>query len=369
MGGRRRAGISISLLSGVLAVALAAPFAAAGSRPGAAFIDDAEDCLEPVPDGVALPGVNDDGQTISLDVLVLLDGVTVARGHEVMKKTAEAYAPLDISLDYRFEQVAFEPDEPGDATTPPASESERLLMDAKQWTLGARPADADVVYVLTDKDVSDAAGRADCIGGVRYPEFAFAVGENYRYEDLAGLFYKFGTAKITAHEIGHLMGAHHHYANCAEGSPGAVAEGGPTPCSLMFNFIDFISLIFNNLEGSVVRGHALQYAAAGPDADRVPSSSVAVTFANGWARGTVSSPAAACRSGSEIRLQRYTDEPDPASSEWVDVATGRTRAGAFKIKARGVSGQLRAFLPEQSFEDAEGSLVCAQAASAPFEAP
>ncbi|HEV2756581.1 MAG TPA: M12 family metallo-peptidase [Actinomycetota bacterium] len=366
MGGKRRAGIAISLVGGALAIALAAPFASAGSA-AVPLVDDAEDCLEPVPDGVAVPGVNDDGQPISLDVLVLLDGVPVERGHEVMKKTSEAYAPLDISLDYRFEHVAFEPEEPETETSPPASTSTRLLAEIKKWTFGERPADTDVVYLLTTKDLSDAAGRADCIGGVRYPGRAFAVGEDYRYEDLAGLFYKNGTAKIAGHEIGHLMGAHHHYANCAEGSPGAVEEGGPTPCSLMTNFVDFMSLIFNNLEGSVVRGHAAQFATAGPDADRIASSSVTFTFESGVARGTVSSSAATCRGRAEIRLQRYTDELEFVDQEWADVATGRVRNGKFKINAPGASGQLRAFYPEQSFEDAQGGIVCAQAASAPLK--
>jgi hypothetical protein len=365
MGGRRRT-LATSLLLGVLALALVPAFASA-RPPAGPLVDDAEDCLEPVPDGVALP-VNDDGQKISLDVLVLLDGVTLERGHEVMEKAAEAYTPLDVSLDYRFEQVAFEPDTPETATAPAASDSDRLLLDAKKWTLGNRPADTDVVYVLTAKDISDAAGRADCIGGVRFPDGAFAIGENYRSEDLLGVFYKNATAKIAGHEIGHLMGAHHHYANCAEGTPGAVAETGPTPCSLMVNYIDFMSLIFNNLEGSVVRGHAAKWAVGGPDADRIATSTVAFTFSKGVARGTVSSPEGECRDGSEIRIQRYAHEREFVDQEWVDVASGRTRAGRFKVKAPGVTGTLRAFLPEQELEDGQGDLVCAQAASAPVSA-
>ncbi|HEV2756579.1 MAG TPA: zinc-dependent metalloprotease family protein [Actinomycetota bacterium] len=368
MYGGRRTGTAISLLCGVLAVALMAPLAGAGP-PLPTRIDDAEDCGQPVPDGVAVRNVNDDGQTISLDVLVLLDGVPIERGHEVMTKTAEAYAPLDISLDYRFEEVAFEPEEPATDTSRSKSDSMVLLEDAKKWTLGARPADADAVYVLTAKNIPEAAGRADCIGGVRYPQRAFAVGEDLPYEGFDGLFYKNGTAKIVGHEIGHLMGAHHHYANCAQGTPGAVEEVGPTPCTLMFNFVDFMSLIFNNLEGSVVRGYALKHAAGGPDTDRIASSAVALTFENGIARGRVSSSAAACRNDSEIRLQRYAEERLPQDEDWVDHATGTVHAGAFRIKAPGTSGTLRALLPEQTFEDAQGSLVCAQASSAPRQVP
>ncbi|MDQ3957582.1 MAG: hypothetical protein M3273_04585 [Actinomycetota bacterium] len=364
----RRVAVAGLAAAALLSSALAAPFASATApRRGPAWIDDAEDCLEGVPAAASVTDVTDDGQRISLDALVLLDGVPVERGREVMKKAEEAYAPLRISLDVRYEEVAFAPEEPGDGTAPPASPSLRLLEDAKRWTFGARPADTDVVYVLTHKDISDAAGRADCIGGVRYPEFAFAVGEDFRHENLAGIFYKFGTAKIAGHEIGHLMGAHHHYANCAEGTPGAVNEQGPTPCSLMFNFIDFMSLIFNNLEGSVVRGHAIEFASRGPDADRVGSSAVELRVESGIARGTIASQEPSCRDRSEVRLQRYTSERPYEEQEWVDVAAGMARRGAFRINASGISGELRAFVPEQTFEDAEGEILCAQAASRPVE--
>jgi hypothetical protein len=65
--------------------------------------------------------------------------------------------------------------------------------------------------------------------------------------------------EIAAHELGHLMGAHHHYANCVEG----VLQGEAndlSPCSLMFNFVDFQSLNFALVNTTVVRGHAVEFA-------------------------------------------------------------------------------------------------------------
>ena len=359
------------LSRGVCALAvllIAVPsFSSASAGDLGHFVDAEEDCLEPVPAAASVTSVSDTGQPISLDVLVLLDGVDPARGQEVIKKAAEAYAPLKITLDARYETVSFEPEDPGEGATPiPSSTSTRLLEDMKKWTFGERPADVDVVYLLTDKDLSDAAGRADCIGGVRYDNEAFAVGENYRHEDLLGVFYKNGTAKIAAHELGHLMGAHHHYANCAEGTPGAVEEVGPTPCSLMFNFIDFLSLRFSVLEGAAVRGHAIEFASMGPDMLAIRSRSAALSITGDIATGTVDSSDPVCEWKVDVRIQRYDSEKPYKEQTWVDVAAGRTRrAGAFKVKFPLVPGQYRAFTPEQSIEQADGKIVCAQAASAP----
>jgi hypothetical protein len=65
--------------------------------------------------------------------------------------------------------------------------------------------------------------------------------------------------EVAAHELGHLMGAHHHYANCVEGNLTGEASD-LSPCTLMFNYIDLQSLNFSVLEGVTVRGHAVKYA-------------------------------------------------------------------------------------------------------------
>ena len=350
------------------AIAVAVPsLSPAVARDLGHAVDKEEDCLELVPAAASATDVTDTGQIISLDVLVLLDGVDLARGQEVIKKAAEAYAPLKITLDARYETVAFEPEDDGQGENPvPASTSTRLLEDMKKWTFGSRPADVDVVYLLTEKDLSDAAGRADCIGGVRYPHEAFAVGENYRHEDLLGVFYKNGTAKIAGHEIGHLMGAHHHYANCAEGTPGAVEEVGPTPCSLMFNFVDFLSLRFSALEGAAVRGHAIEFASMGPDSQAIRSRAIALTIDRDFALGTVDSSDSSCKSKVDVHIQRYESEKPYVAEAWADVALGKTRPnGTFKVRFPLVAGQYRAFAPEQSVGVGDEKVVCAQGASAP----
>lgn len=221
-------------------------------------IDVEQDCVEPIPSSAGVSGVSDDGRLIRLDALVLLDSVDARRAKAVFKKAAESYAPLDVALvakAYRRVRLAGT-DAPG------------LLGQAKALYRGVRPKGFDIVHVLTSKDITvlgQAAviGLADCIGGVRFANRAFSVSEIVTFENTAAgpfTFYLDVTAKTAAHEIGHVMGAQHHYADCVEG----LAEetpSEPSPCTLMFNSADFISINFSALNGPVVRGHALDFAA------------------------------------------------------------------------------------------------------------
>lgn len=221
-------------------------------------MDTERDCLELVPAAAGVGGLTDEGQVVSLDVRVLLDGVSLRRGRAVVRRMATAYAPLGIEVVAAF-----------DSKSLLGRNADSLIGQAKDFYGGEVPSGSDVVYVLTQKDIEldgedGVVGLADCIGGVRYPEHAFAVGENFAGENepigpLQSFVY--ATAKTAAHEIGHLLGAHHHYANCAEGVPSELEEGEVSPCTVMFNFLNFISLNFGQLEAAVVRGHAVEYAA------------------------------------------------------------------------------------------------------------
>lgn len=257
----------LALLAVCALVALGA--GAASGRPAASprAIDDAEDCLEPVPAAVGFAGVLDDGRRIDLDVHVLLDGIDEARGAEVMRQTQQAYTPLGIRLRPTFQTL----DVPAQRMAPndllgngppvPTSDSQYLLQAAKEAVGGPRPDHADVVYLMTNDHMSDAAGRADCIGGVRYPSRAFGVGEHEPDEwGSINLCCTWKAAKIAAHEIAHLLGAHHHYSNCVEGAPVAVADAHAPTCTVMINDWGLINLRFSALEGVAIRGHALEWA-------------------------------------------------------------------------------------------------------------
>jgi hypothetical protein len=218
-------------------------------------IDTEQECLEPVPASMGRSGVSDAGQQVKLNVYVLLDGVAPSLGREVFKRVAAPYIPLDIDVvPSGFRPVRFQ-----------GKEASGLISQAKALFGGVRPKGSDVVYTITSKDIEalglpGVAGLADCLGGVRFANRAFAVGEVVAAIPAGPfVFYGNGTAKTAAHEIGHLLGAHHHYANCVESVTTMSAEE-PTPCTLMSNFLDFLSFRFGAFEGAVIRGHTVDYA-------------------------------------------------------------------------------------------------------------
>ena len=247
--------------------------------------DVMEDCLQvDGPDYASAPQM-DPREPILVDVGVLLDGVdegTAARAFEAARRP---YADLGIDLNpVWYSPVSFA-DDGVTARGARSAGALRLIADAKAVFGGMRPPGTDVVYVLTSKDLYDlpadtngsdgpddvdrrygVAGMADCIGGVQFADHAFAVGEvmgelQMARADLGATvldldLYRDATAKVAAHELGHLLGAHHHYANCAEGDLEDNASGDIAPCTLMSNFADFTSLKFGAINGAVVRGHA-----------------------------------------------------------------------------------------------------------------
>ncbi len=204
----------------------------------------------------------DRGQRVSLDVALLLDGVSVQQARALFDKAAASYAPLGIDLRI--------------ASTRPhrfaSDEALAIVAEAKEVFGGERPKGADIVEVLTATDIQQLgqraiAGLADCIGGVAHPDRAFLVAEAFSPEDIAigpAVFDANARANVTAHEIGHLMGGQHHYANCVEGvQTSDVRDDGKvevSPCTLMFNAADFLGVNFGTANGAVTRGHAVQYA-------------------------------------------------------------------------------------------------------------
>ncbi len=234
-----------------------------------AFEESNQDCLEAVPENVSVSGILDAGQRIELSVLLLLDGTDATVAANLIKRAAESYRPLGIDLVLAgTKTVAY--------TTVVSNE---LIQEAKNSVGGVPPRGVDIVGVFTTKKMQAIAGgatvvgQADCIGGIRYDGSSFFVVSDIRNIEnpstgTTGTLNSLGfnpnvdaTAEVFAHEIGHLMGAHHHYANCVEGGLSSGAANDLSPCTLMFNAVNFASLNFSTLEGSVVRGHAVNHAA------------------------------------------------------------------------------------------------------------
>jgi hypothetical protein len=205
----------------------------------------------------------DTTEPIDLTVRVVLDGVTTAQADAIFAEAARSYAPLGI----RLRAVGYQTHAFG------TSDGLAIIRATKALFGGVRPAGADVVEALVGYDIQQLgqralAGIADCIGGVAYADRAFLVAEGTTPTDVAigpAVFDHHANPHVTAHEIGHLLGGQHHYANCVEGiAPSDVHQDEGTvegsPCTLMFNAADFLGQDFGTLNGAIVRGSASRYA-------------------------------------------------------------------------------------------------------------
>lgn len=231
-----------------------------GNAPAELDVEPHE-CLEPVPATVSIAGVLDQGQRVRLDALVLLDGVSIERGRELLAGAARAYAPLGIDLVPAFRPVKLSSDSDGGSTN-----SQHLLGQARKAVGGAAPAGFDVVHTLTTKTMN-VFGMADCLGGVRYADRAFSVSTDVadrRIIYVGGPAPVFGgqnvdlAAKIAAHEIGHLMGGHHHLGNDFEG--GGVPPDGEASTVMASPALFPRAFKFSTINGASLRGHAVNYA-------------------------------------------------------------------------------------------------------------
>jgi hypothetical protein len=232
-------------------------------------VDTVRECLEAVPENIQLP-VLDTGQVIELSVMLLLDGTTAEAAQQLMTRAAESYKPLNINLKLvKTKTVTFT-----------SLLSEELIQAAKNTVGGVTPRGIDIVGVFTSKEMQAATGgagtvvgQADCIGGIRWDDTSFFVFSDIRDIEnpttgQTGTLNSLGlnpnvdaASEVVAHEIGHLMGAHHHYSNCVEGNLSSAGPSDVSPCTLMFPAVNFASLNFAALEGGTVRGHAVKHAA------------------------------------------------------------------------------------------------------------
>ena len=213
----------------------------------------------------ALDGLDGEDR-IELRVQAVLDGITEAEADAIFAGAAASYEPLGIDL------VAVKPYLTHSFGT---DDADAIIRKTQALFGGQRPAGVHVVEALVGFDIQQlnlyaVAGLADCIGGVAHPDRAFLVAEGHTPSNYSVPFVdavQFGydaNPHVTAHEIGHLMGGQHHYANCVESIEQSDVhedhvEG--SPCTLMSNFADFIGPQFGALNGAVVRGTAERYVA------------------------------------------------------------------------------------------------------------
>lgn len=246
-------------------LALAAVVAPAVPQPLPRAIDDTpETCtVTSMSPAAAYVPVVDSGDEITVDLFLVSDrGVTPFRMTELVARAQRAYTPLNMKLRVvDVKEAMFE-----------GTDAQGIIDQAKGlFPDGERPAGADAVLVFTSVEMtsgttgSATAGMADCVGGIEFPTTAFVVIEDDGVADDAPsdlyVATAFGhtTAKVVAHELAHLFGAHHQYANCVEGAPSELDYSEASPCTAMFNDVGLASLAFGTLEGTIIRGYALEH--------------------------------------------------------------------------------------------------------------
>jgi len=208
-----------------------------------------------VQDLVAAEITPDDGGVVNLEILVLLDGVDESTGRAIMRRAAEAYGPLGISVRPHFKRVFFFSE-----TWPD------LMNEARAAVGGSRPSNVDVVHLITEKGLGLAEGVAPCNGGIAHPDSAFSLSRTHPQEDvplpLTGTrTYVDSSAEFVAHEVGHLLGGRHDLANCGEGRPERLVSNNElSPCTIMWFESTPPSLEFSSLNAKIVRYYASTYA-------------------------------------------------------------------------------------------------------------
>lgn len=235
--------------------ALAVPPAVAGPATPRFVIDDgAPNCQEiPPEDGPAsfLP----DDERLTLRVRFVFEQGDRKLARDYVTTAATTFDRIGVDLEPTFERLDVPDDwEDEPLSTDPSRDDQFELVKAHFG--GRRPKGVDAVYYFSRYWDG---GFADCIGGIRWAERAFAIGStDYATEGIVPAP-TVDEGVIAAHELGHLLGAHHHYSNCAEAAPKGTLAGEPGVCTTMSPFAVTASTTFGLVEAAFIRHYVESY--------------------------------------------------------------------------------------------------------------
>lgn len=194
---------------------------------------------------------------VPVEVLVLLDGVDADTAAAILDQASIPYEEIGIELRADYQTMPL-----------PDGDELDLLRQARAALGGAVPESHDMVHVLSDNEGMGTQGVALCIGGVKHPTLAFSMAKPGLTEPevpsnplaLPGwLYYLNDDAILTAHEIGHVLGARHEQSNCVEG---LLATIDPQPCTTMWPGEPVMpkALRFSTVNAATIVAHAAAWA-------------------------------------------------------------------------------------------------------------
>jgi hypothetical protein len=250
---RQRSRLLVLGLVAALVCSLATP---GSSKTAPLLLDTEQECQEIPPQEIPPPAL-DVEETLPLEVRVLVESQHLTLAKEHLARTKEIYGTIGIRLKIRYQAVT-PPSEWGDGEDLTGGPDQpKILAFMKDELHGRRPNGVDVVYFITKHWDG---GFADCIGGIRYADRAFAFGSiDYAFEGVVPAP-TVNEGVIAAHEIAHLLGAHHHYSNCTEALPFGAPNGDLNPCTVMSPSASTASGTFGILERSFIRSYVAEYA-------------------------------------------------------------------------------------------------------------
>ena len=216
-----------------------------------ALVDQEPNCAHVLPERTPEP-LSDAKEVLPLAITVLVAQPDLAGARERLRITKDIFGSAGVDLRVSFRLASTKVPTFAGST---GEKHRAAIAFAKSQFGGARPKGTDLVLFLNHQ--LDTSGFADCIGGIADPTRSFAVAGLHAREDGPSNDTDDGT--VAAHELGHLLGAQHHYGNCAEAQPSAFLQKDQdlNPCTLMFQ--TSITPMVGTLEATYIRDYVRAY--------------------------------------------------------------------------------------------------------------